>query len=235
MRRTDTPAGLKAVALFGYASPAICSVLSFVFCGLEVWRFTDGKTVRTAQSVYQLAASATAGSKATLADATAEKVDKGLAGWLQPSAPVIWIILILTAIFSFWLIGFAVAALSHPSDSREANRIKVWFRLLFPSRFLQFLLPWLSCLPLCLPYYVANRFAKYYPVREQLETTVVYNDWSVFTKGFSPLLAIFCAAVVSTLLFFFAGRAAAENRLDLYTRYEPPAEKPVRVRGGKRS
>ena len=234
MKRTDATAGLKAGALLGYAAPAVCSVLSFVFCGLKVWRFSDGKTVRAAQSVYQLAASATSGSKATLADATAEKVDKGLAGWLQPSAPVIWIILILTAILSFWLLGFSAAALSHPSESREANRIKVWFRLLFPSRFIQFLLPWLSCLPLCLPYYVANRFAKYYPVREQLETSVIYNDWSVFTGGFSPLLAIFCAAVVSTMLFFATWRAAAENRLDIYTRYEPPADKPESGRGGKR-
>ncbi|MBQ7591256.1 MAG: hypothetical protein IJU46_01870 [Clostridia bacterium] len=216
-------AGCAAVYLSA-AAPVLSTAASLVFCGLDVWTLSNGDgTRRAAQSVYGILSSSAKSSAATLSNAGAEPVDIALAKWLRPLPAVVWTVFGILIFLSLWQAVFTAAAYAKAPGSRESNRIKVWFGLLFRGRFLHPALPFLAVIPQLVPYYVIDRFGEFYRVSGMDGGKPTYYEYSV-SASFNTAVASLVIALLSLLLFIAAMRPARRSRLDMYTKYEPAAE-----------
>jgi len=222
----------KGIVLFKYSMPSISVVLSWIFCTLKVWRLSNDETVRVTQSVFGLAESVKKASEKTLASGSTEQVDIGLAKSLLPSVTVLWVTLAVLSFLALWQLVFTIAAFSKPATSDEANRVKVWFSMLYPTKLLQLIIPLLAVIPQILPLYVVNRFEEYYRVSGIDGTTATYYDYSATAVGFNPFVASVLIAAFSVVIFFATYGLERKHKLDMYVKFEPeaPARVPVRHR-----
>ncbi|MCQ2428012.1 MAG: hypothetical protein MJ137_06385 [Clostridia bacterium] len=151
-------------------------------------------------------------------------MDLGLAKSLLPSVYVLYAVLIIASLLALWQLLFTLAAFSKPAESPEANRIKVWFSVLFPKSAVQFLIPFLAVVPQLLPQYVIGRFAEYYRDSGMENNAPTYYDYSARAVGFNPLLFSVLLACASAVVFFAVRGLEKKHMLDMYRRFEKAPE-----------
>ena len=207
-----------------YAMPLICACTMIITCALPLFRLANDDTEKVSQSVFTLAASSMSSSKSTAAKDGLSDVDYALAKSLKVGVVVFRIVLVLIVFLTLWFTLTTLCALLCPPESLAANRWRVTFKLFVLGPLEEFFLCWANLLPLCLPYYVINRFSKYYIVKEITSTTAEYYEYAVYTDGLNPLWLMFGLALFASVLFVVTRDWAGMYGMDMY-RYYTPDEK----------
>jgi len=221
-----------------YLMPFLLCLLVWALCALPLWRFSSGDgEIKENQTLFGLMSTTYESSKATLNKDGAESQDVILAKALIPLPYVFWTIMAVSLVSSAILFFFAPAILPKDPESLEANRTKVKFKLVFPGAFWHFLLPLLTVSPLFIPYYMVNRFTKYYGVRslENLESGAkeyTYYNYSIKYDNFNPIIPCLVVAGLALILFFVAIPYERGQKMSMYRYYDPPEqdETPARRR-----
>ena len=209
-----------------YLLPFAETVLVWALCALPLWRFSTGDgEIREYQSLFTLLRKIGDAVSATLEKSNAEPADLLLAKSLRPVPWVFWILMAAVTLSAVVLLCFAAAGLTKDPVSDACNRVKVKFRMLFPGKVWHFLLPVLTALPFCIPYYVLNRFSQYYAVQGNTETqtggqTFTYYNYSLRVNGINPLLLAGIIAAVACILYFAVIPWERSQKMDMYRYYE---------------
>ncbi len=208
-----------------YLLPGITCGFVWLFCIMKIWRFSNGDgTTRVYQSLIGLIGTVKSSCETTLASSQASSADSALANSLKPTYWIFLAVLIVVTVLSAILFFFSIAGLAKDPLSDEANRTKVWFRCFFPGRIVHMLLPILTAVPLYLPYYIVDRFTKYYSASGATEgdygTTFSYYEYSVSVKGINPVVFVTILAGLCLLTFIGAIPFERSQKLDMYTNFE---------------
>jgi len=219
-----------------YYSPLLLTFVCVLLCALPLCGFDDGYDRREPQSVFGIASASASQSERTLADKGAEEVDVALAKRLRPLKAVVIVLFSVCAAFSLTLAaGYTISRTMEP-ESNSCNLFKVRFGLIFPGRWLHFLLLILPAAPTALPYYVARSFAEFYRVRGVEETAEggqapQYYSYSVWFPSVNPLIVAAILSAAAIILFIAVSGWERAYRLDLFTKFE--SEKSEKKRGYK--
>ena len=227
--RAETKKKLRRGAvLLSDLSPLILFLLAILFCSLPFFRLYNDETVREYQSVFGICASARESSEKTLSASGAQKVDLALAKELRPVGAVNAVLLTVCGVLSFLLAAAALSVFGRDPAANATNRIKNAFRVVFPGRWLHYILCLLPVLPLVTPYYVINRFSAYYRVKFASSAVAAlepeYYEYAVHAYPFNPLVIMILLAVLSLTLAFAAAGWRRALKADLFTFYEPEEE-----------
>lgn len=212
----------KGLVWLRYMMPLICLIAMVVMCSLPLFSLNNRDDEENKkQSVFTLAAVSAENSKSTLQKKGLEDVDYALARSLRSGTAVFWVVICVGAFLTLWFTLFSVPALLMKPESPQANLCKIRFSLFIPGKPVENLLPWLSFVPLCLPYYVIGRFERYYVAQAVTEGKPDFFEYSVRVSGVNPLWISAGLALFSLILFVAVHDLTARYKMDMYRHYEP--------------